>query len=187
MLISHQDQWMRWQITGHCRFEVESLLGDGLISHFKAPPLIQNIKSESKDRLIKKIDPEQNLEFGTLILDRQVIITEPIKLANEANSSEGWQRKHARHKGQKNAVFVAMLPVKELVKLPCTLKITRYAPKLLDRHDNLPYSCKWVMDQLCAEITSEHRPGRADNIDGFTFQYDQIKSKMYAVKIEISW
>jgi len=122
-----------------------------------------------------------------LILDRQIIITEPIKLANEANSAEGWRAKHARHKLQKKQVFVAMLPVKEIVKLPCTLKITRYAPKMLDSHDNLPYSCKWVMDQLCAEITGEHRPGRADNIEGFTFQYDQIKSKIYAVKIEISW
>ncbi len=127
------------------------------------------------------------MEFGTLIGDRQIIITEPINLANEANSSEGWRAKHARHKAQKKAIFVAMLPVKELVKLPCTLKITRYAPKLLDAHDNLPYSCKWVMDQLCAEITGDLRPGRADNVKGFTFLYAQEKSKIYAIRIEITW
>jgi len=139
------------------------------------------------DGLKKKKQPEPNLEFGTLILDRRIIITEPIRLANEANSAEGWRNKHARHKAQKKAVFAAMLPVKEIVRLPCTLKVTRFAPKLLDRHDNLPYSCKWVMDQLCAEITGDHRPGRADNIEGFTFEYDQIKSSVYATKIEITW
>lgn len=80
-----------------------------------------------------------------------------------------------------------MLPIKHLVKLPCTLKVTRFAPKPLDRHDNLPYSAKWVMDQLCAEITGDLRPGRADNHEGFTFEYDQIKSKKYYTKIEISW
>lgn len=127
------------------------------------------------------------MEFGVFIQDRQIIITKPIKLANEANSSEGWRVKHARHKGQKKAVFVAMLPVKHLIEMPCTLKVTRFAPKSLDAHDNLPYSAKWVMDQLCAEITGDLRPGRADNYEGFTFQYDQVKSKKYYTKIEINW
>ena len=80
-----------------------------------------------------------------------------------------------------------MLLVKQLIEMPCVLKVTRFAPKMLDRHDNLPYSAKWVMDQLCAEITGDHRPGRADGYEGFTFQYDQVKSKKYYVKIEISW
>jgi len=110
-----------------------------------------------------------------------------LKLANEANSSEGWRVKHARHKKQKRQIFFEMIPIKHLIKLPCTLKITRFAPKMLDRHDNLPYSSKWVNDQLCAEITGDLRPGRADDHDGFAFQYDQVKSKKYYVKIEISW
>ena len=127
------------------------------------------------------------MEFGSFVGDRQIIITEPIKLANEANSSEGWRAKHARHKAQKKAVFVATLPIKHLIKMPCTLKVTRFAPKELDRHDNLPYSAKWLVDALCSEITGDHRPGLADGHKGFSFEYDQIKSKKYYTKIEISW
>jgi len=178
---------MRWQTRKVFHFEADKLIGNASISHFKALPIDQNSLNVKSVRLCKKIKPEPNLEFGTIIQDRQIIITEPIKLANEANSSEGWRAKHARHKAQKKAVFVAMLPVKHLIKMPCTLKVTRFAPKELDRHDNLPYSAKWVMDQLCAEITGDLRPGRADNYEGFTFQYDQVKSKKYATKIEIRW
>jgi hypothetical protein len=178
---------MRWQTRKVFHFEVDRSIGNTSISHFKASPIDQNSLNVKSVRLCKKIKPESNLEFGTIIQDRQIIITEPIKLANEANSSEGWRAKHARHKAQKKAVFVAMLPIKHLIKMPCTLKVTRFAPKELDRHDNLPYSAKWVMDQLCAEITGDLRPGRADNYQGFTFEYDQVKSKKYATKIEIWW
>jgi hypothetical protein len=164
-----------------CRFE------NGRISQLGRIGCDNGIGPVCGDGLKKKKQPEPNLEFETLVANRQIIITMPLKLANEANSADGWRKKHERHKAQKKAVFVAMLPVKEIIKLPCTLKVTRYAPKLLDRHDNLPYSCKWVMDQLCAEITGDLRPGRADNYEGFTFQYDQIKSKIYAIKIEITW
>lgn len=178
---------MRWQTRKASRFEVDRLNGNALISHFKGPPIDQSNPNVKSVKLIKKIKPEPNVEFGTVVEDRLIIITESIKLANEANSSEGWRAKNARHKAQKKAVFIAMLPIKHLIKMPCTLKVTRFAPKELDRHDNLPYSAKWVMDQLCAEITGDLRPGRADNHEGFSFEYDQVKSKKYATKIEISW
>ncbi len=125
--------------------------------------------------------------FETLIGDRQILITLPIKAANEANCSENWRKRHARHKSQKKAVFSAMLPCKEVIKLPCKLRFIRLAPKFLDAHDGLPMSFKWIVDQTCAEITGDHRPGLADGNPGFTFEYDQIKSKTYGVKIEITW
>jgi len=165
----------RWQQTKGFRFDFNGSLIDQRGSTAKPP------------KRAKIIEPEPNIEFGTFIQDRQILLVLDLKLANEANSSEGWRVKNARHKKQKKKIFVEMLPVKHLIKMPCILKITRFAPKLLDRHDNLPYSAKWVNDQLCAEITGDLRPGRADDHDGFTFQYDQVKSKKYYVKIEISW
>lgn len=171
----HLSKGKRWQQTTVFRFD------------FKDSPINQCGLTAKSPKVAKKIDSEPFIEFGTIVQHRQIIICEPIKLANEANSSEGWRAKNKRHKQQKKQVFCCMLLVKQLIEMPCVLKVTRFAPKMLDRHDNLPYSAKWVMDQLCAEITGDHRPGRADGYEGFTFQYDQVKSKKYYVKIEISW
>ncbi len=99
---------MRWQTRTVFRFE------NGLISQLDAIGCIKNDKAVPKVKRAKKIDPEPNLEFGAIVKDRQIIITETIKLANEANSSEGWRAKNARHKQQKKQVFIAMLPVKHL-------------------------------------------------------------------------
>ena len=147
----------------------------------------KRIRPVCVDGLKKKKLPDPHLEFGTLILDRQIIITLDVKAANEANHAEPWRKRHARHQIQKKEVFVALLACKEIIKLPCTLRFIRYAPKMLDAHDNLPMSMKWICDQTCAEITGELRPGLADNIEGFKFEYDQVKCKTYGVKIEITW
>lgn len=63
----------------------------------------------------------------------------------------------------------------------------RYAPKTLDKHDNLPMSLKWIVDQTCSEITNEHRPGLADNFKDIDIHYDQVVSKQYYVKIVITF
>lgn len=110
-----------------------------------------------------------------------------LKAANESNHTEPWRRRYARHQAQKKAIFVALLNCKPLVSFPCVLRFTRYAPKELDAHDNLPMSFKWICDQVCAELTGELRPGLADSNKNFTMKYDQEKSKEYGVKIEIIW
>jgi hypothetical protein len=166
---------MRWQQTKGFRFD------------FKGSPIDQRGLTAKSPKRAKKIEPEPNVEFGSFIGDRQITLILDIKAANEANHSEPWRKRHQRHKGQKKAIFVALLNCKQIVKLPCTLKFIRHAPRALDAHDNLPMSFKWILDSCCAEITGDHRPGLADSNKGFTFQYDQVKSKMYYVIIEISW
>ena len=178
---------MRWQQTTSSRFDNANLIQYGFNSGFKVSPLIQNDKNVKSPKRPKKIEPEPNVEFGTFIGDRQITLILDIKAANESNCSEPWRKRHQRHKGQKKEIFVALLNCKQLVRLPCVLKFIRYAPKMLDAHDNLPMAFKWICDQTCAELTGELRPGLADSNKGFTFQYDQIKSKKYYVKIEISW
>lgn len=110
-----------------------------------------------------------------------------IKTISEANCQEHWTKRHKRHKKQKNILFWSFLEVKPFVKLPCTITFIRLAPKTLDVHDNLPMSQKWLCDQLCAEITGDFRAGRADDSDQIKIKYDQIKSKVYAVKIIIEF
>jgi len=180
-------QWTRWQIRNVRRFEIANPIADSLISNSLGSPIAQRDSNVKRVRRSKIIDSEPPVEFGTFIGDRQITLILDIKAANEANHAEPWRKRHARHKGQKKAIFVALLNCKEIIKLPCTLRFTRYAPKTLDAHDNLPMSFKWICDQTCAELTGDLRPGLADGNKGFTFQYDQVKFKKYYVKIEISW
>lgn len=119
----------------------------------------------------------------------------PVKTVSEANCFEPWRKKHARHKIQKRAVASAMIESRynkdtgevRDIKMPCTVRMTRFAPRYLDEQDNLRISLKYVLDSICAEITQDFRPGRADGKPGFTFQYAQEKSKIYSVKVEITY
>lgn len=117
----------------------------------------------------------------------RVSFTLPLKTLSEANLSEHWTKRAARHKEQKLMVGYAMTQVKQLVKMPCTIIMKRYGKRLLDAHDNLPISFKHVADQISKEITGDIRPGRADNNPGLTFKYDQEKSKEYFIKVTIEF
>lgn len=173
------------------RFEERSLIQDGQITNVKGLPSPQNplnVKSPQPRKKIKEGVPKEELVFGTIINPGHVAITLPIRTYSP-NQYEPWQKKAKREKAQKRAVMFAMIPIKEthrdILSLPCTVRLTRFAPKFLDAHDNLPMSQKKILDQTCAEITGDFVPGRADSYAGFTFQYDQVKSKVYGIKIEI--
>jgi hypothetical protein len=126
---------------------------------------------------------ETTLNFGTEIENGRVVITLPIRTVSEGNNFDPWRKKHARHKDQKRAVMFAMFPIKSKLSLPCKITLVRYAPRELDVFENLPYSLKWIADQVCAELTGDHRPGRADGDKRISIKADQVKSKIYAVKI----
>lgn len=131
------------------------------------------------------------LEFGTKLFPdpfpKVIILTLPIRTVSEANCTEPWQKRHKRHKLQKKMVFFELLPVKYLISIPCKIHYVRFAPKELDKFENLPMSFKYINDQVCAEITGDYRPGRADSNKDITITCDQVKSKTYAVKIIIEF
>ena len=171
------------------------MIANGLISQSQAFGAIKKTKTRKA-----KVKPKQAnlgplesvLEFGTKSIINSdaistVVLTLPIRTVSEANCFEPWQKKHKRHKNQKKLVFFALLEVKHLIKLPCKIKYIRYAPKELDVFENLPMSFKYINDAVCAEITGDHRPGRADGTKEIIQSCDQVKSKQYAVKIIIEF
>lgn len=163
---------------------------NGLISHTQAQPESKKKKRSNGTGVRKKelkSDLCQFLDFGSKTEIGRVELILPLRTVSEANCFEPWQKKHKRHKAQKKAAFFAILEFKHLIKLPCRLTYVRYAPKLLDKHDNLPISMKYLNDQICAEITNDHRPGRADDNELIEIKYDQVKSKVYGVKIIIEF
>ena len=71
--------------------------------------------------------------------------------------------------------------------LPCTIKLTRIAPRFLDFDDNLPMALKHIKDYVCDLLIPGKQMGRADNDMRLRFAYDQIKGipHEYAIQIEI--
>ncbi len=131
-----------------------------------------------------------------------VEITLPIMTVSEANGGrkkvvvrngkrtakrEHWTDANKRHKQQKGMVRMMLGKYKKMLHLPCEIIITRYAPKKLDRFDNLPMSMKWILDAVCEVITGDYRPGRADDDkeEEIEVRYKQIVSEHYGVKIHI--
>ena len=131
-----------------------------------------------------------------------VEITMPIMTVSEANGGrkkvvvrngkrtakrEHWTDANKRHKQQKGVVRMMLGKHKKMLSVPCEITITRYAPKKLDRFDNLPMSMKWILDAVCEVITGDYRPGRADDdkSEEIEVRYKQIVSAHYGVKIHI--
>ncbi len=112
----------------------------------------------------------------------------PLKICNEANSSEHWTKKSKRHKDQKKQISIIwMIKKPPEIPLPCHVILTRIAPRKLDVNDNLPISFKWVYDSICEHIIPGLAIGRADGDDRITVGYKQEKGKVreYAIIIEI--
>lgn len=113
--------------------------------------------------------------------------TIPIKTLSEANVSEHWSKSSKRHKMQKDIVHCFLKIDRPVIQPPCTIKITRIAPRMLDSHDNLRMSMKWIIDALLEYINPNKAVGRADDDLRVSYEYDQEKGlpKEYAIRIEI--
>ena len=89
------------------------------------------------------------------------------------------------HRLQKGSVALLLRPMRHGLRMPCHITLTRYAPRKLDRFDNLPMSMKYILDSICEIITNDFTPGRADSHEGLQVSYDQVTSKEYGVKVRI--
>ncbi len=187
------------------RFEVESSIGEGLIS--PAISILSKDNDENGFSPVKKRKPrgksakcqESNrpkkikaskVKKGRSFVSKHVIIeshritlTLPIYTASEANSFEKWQIKHARHKTQQAQVRFALMPFQGKIPLPCEITLHRIAPRELDLFENLPYSQKWLADACADFLIPGLKPGRADADPRIKFRASQEKSRDYGVKI----
>lgn len=129
---------------------------------------------------------EAKLRLKSEVCHGRVVLTLPIRTVSEANNFDHWTKKHKRHRRQQKTLALILNPVKSSITLPCHIKLTRIAPKKLDKWDNLPMSLKYILDACCAIITGDFRPGRADDNESITVSYDQEYSSQYGVIIEIT-
>ena len=156
----------------------------GIDRKTRGDPLECEIRPSGKIQECATPNPNVNKIVGSQGLNFLI----PIQTVSESNrSSEHWSIKHKRHALQRRAVAAFLKPHKSKVILPCAVKLTRYAPRSLDALDNLPMSLKWITDAVCAIITGDFRPGRADSDPRISLSVDQVKSSTYGVRIEITW
>jgi len=119
------------------------------------------------------------------VSEGKVTIDLPIRTVSEANCFEPWRVKYGRHKEQKRIVILALKPLRDKIKMPCKIMLTRFAPDELDKFDNLPMSFKYIVDAVCEVITGEQRAGKADSDKRISIACDQIKSNAYGIRIEV--
>ncbi len=128
----------------------------------------------------------------------------PILTVSEANGAkkknkngkyvnEHWTDAYKRHKAQKKAIHWAFILHQWDIDLPCEVILTRMSPRFLDSHDNLPTSFKFIVDSLAdcimKKTLTQHqkalRPGHSDSDPRITWKYQQEKSKIKGIRIEI--
>jgi hypothetical protein len=115
----------------------------------------------------------------------------PVITQTESNANEHWRTRHGRAKAQRALTMMAlnMLPYAEARTRITWVSFQRFAPGELDC-DNLPGSCKHVRDQVVAWIAGENTvTGEGDDSPrcGIRFDYAQQKSKLYGVRLEMTF
>lgn len=109
----------------------------------------------------------------------------PLKTVAESNNFDHWAKKHRRHADQKRTILLTCRTVLDGLKPPCSITLTRFSPRLLDKSDNLPICFKWILDAICELLTGDSRPGRADSHEGISVIYDQIKCGEMGIRIDV--
>jgi hypothetical protein len=118
----------------------------------------------------------------------RIEISLPFKIQSESNLREHWRVSHARHKKMRRTVTLAFYPYRNSFRLPCTVTITRIAPRELD-FDNLISGCKYLRDYVADQIIPGLKMGQADHDPRITWVYMQEKGKPkeYGCKIVIEY
>lgn len=184
------------------RFDLQHEISNASISNSKGARINQKGKRNTKTPAKHKNSIEAKLKASTEIGDNWLELVLPILTVSEANGGvkksyqwkgktkykgEHWTEKNERHKRQKGAIILFLRPHRHIVKLPCIVTLTRYAPKKLGKFDNLPMAFKWILDAICEVITGDYRAGLADDIieDDIDVIYKQEICQEYGIKVQI--
>lgn len=170
-----------------CRFDSVVRNANGSISIRKGHRTADNASGNTKVAKKRKKSPVAKITMKSEVYDGKVVVDLPLQTKSEANCFEPWQVKHGRHKEQQKIVALGLKPVRDKIKLPCKILLTRFAPDELDKFDNLPMSFKYIVDAICAIITGEYRAGKADSDKRISIACDQLKSKEYGIRIEVTY
>jgi hypothetical protein len=107
-------------------------------------------------------------------------VTIPVRLVSESNAHEHWRSRQKRAKSQRATVAAVARSVLARPALPCVIRITRIAPKALDRN-NLDGSAKHVVDGLADWLGIDDRDPRV----AYVCEQERGAKGDYAVRVEV--
>ena len=119
-------------------------------------------------------------------MPEQIVYSKRLLLKlSSANILGHWSKRYALNKKHSAQVRAQCQDIKK-IELPCTIILTREAPKLMD-YDNYVFSCKHVVDVIADLLIPGLAAGRADGDKRLKFEYEQVKrlGKQYFVCIEV--
>lgn len=109
-------------------------------------------------------------------------VTLPLRLVNASNAREHHftrARRVARERLVIQCALTQRIRSAGLIGAPCRVRITRLAPRKLDKHDNLCVSGKAIADEIARIVGVDDRDER------WVFEYAQEKAKAFGVRIEL--
>jgi hypothetical protein len=148
---------------------------------FKIPAMIE----PDLLQLIPKTEyiPKKRAEFPLIVWEL------PFKVESESNLNENMHVKRKRKNIQYKYIWAAFVNEtaisknKTILPYPCTVKLIRMGKRNLD-DDNLISGFKYIRDEVASLIKPGLARGRADDDPKIRWEYDQVKSKMNACRIE---
>ena len=136
---------------------------------------------ESESLRMKSSNPSNECSTSSTLL-----VTVPIRLRSTGNLRLHWSKLHKIKKDISRAILFHLQTHKK-PSLPCTITLTRIAPRSLDRADNLGMSCKVPIDVIADWLIPGLAPGRADGDPQLTFRIEQRKGKPKEYGLEIKF
>lgn len=106
----------------------------------------------------------------------------PIRIESVDNLREHFMAKAKRTREHRQALWWHLKAAKAPHALPCTVTLTRIAPRPLDGHDNLRAGLKAAVDGVSDWLQTK------DNDPRITWAYAQERGepKTYALRVEIT-
>lgn len=104
----------------------------------------------------------------------------PLRLVSEANQREHWSVRSRRRRAHRSQVALVAKAKFKTPTLPCTIRMTRVAPRQLDS-DNLVSSFKASRDGLADWLSID------DRTDLISWEYRQERGapKFYGLRVEV--
>ena len=110
-----------------------------------------------------------------------MIVTVPIRIESTQNLREHWAARAKRTREHRQAAWYSLRAAKAPHAMPCTVTLTRIAPRALDG-DNLQAGVKGARDGVADWLQADDADPR------ITWLYAQAKGKPkeYALQVEIA-
>lgn len=108
-------------------------------------------------------------------------LTVPIRIESVANIHEHWSARAKRAREHRTAVYYAMRAAKMPHAVPCTITLTRIAPRVLDS-DNLASGCKAARDGVADWLQIDDGDKRVT----WAYAQERGEPKEYALRVEVS-